>query len=505
MQRERTVRRPRHDRTASAMLVCFIAAALSAGPAAARGATSALRASAPPSVVPDLLVTPPDPNELRFGACLAGNGDALAIAAPTEGDLGNKPGRVDVLRISIDDECRPRVATLTTLIGAGGGDHFGSSLALTTDPVSRGRLLLVGADGASLDPDGSGGFEGAVHLYESRRDDPILVHRATMHATTPEPGSAFGHAVAWHPCADSFAVGAHRHDHMELPDAGSVTVFSRTSRAGNSRWTPTQELRAPSPRMSEWFGTAVAMGVSQGGDWLAIGAPGRDLSPEVRGAGAVFLFKRSTSGAYELARMLTSPQPHRFAWFGASVDIDHGRLAIGEPRGCAAASESAPRSGAAWIFALDAPEAPAIALSPWPAQDGAGFGQSVAMSHDLVVVGAPGFDLWPTDSAEPIEDIGRAFAFTTAGTPLHALETTAQHPSALFAPTAAILDIGHMRVAALGHLYTEEESSVPSAGVALFTTASTGQPASADPEPPAPTPRTTWPGSAASRRHARSR
>ncbi len=487
------------------MLVCFIVAALSVGSAAARGAPSALRASAPPSVVPGLIVAPPGPDVLRFGACLARHGDVLAIAAPTEGDLGNKPGRVDVLRISLDSGGRPRAAPLAVLCGAGGGDHFGSSLALTTHPASRGRLLLVGADGASLDPNSPGGFEGAVHLYDSRRGHPSLVHCATMHATTPEPGAAFGHAVAWHPSAASFAVGAHRHDHMALPDAGSVTVFSQASRADSSRWTPIHELRAPSPQMSEWFGTAVAMGVSQGGDWLAIGAPGRDLSPELRGAGAVFLFQRSTSGAYELARVLTSPQPHRYAWFGASIAIDHGRLAVGEPRGCSVASEPAPRAGAAWIFDLDAPEAPPIALSPWPAQDGAGFGQSVAMSNGLIVVGAPGFDHWPTESAEPIEDVGRAFAFTTSGEPLRALETAAQHPSALFAPTAAILDIDHTRIAALGHLYTEEESPAPSAGVALFAITNNDLWASADTELPAPTPRTTWPGSAASRRHARSR
>jgi hypothetical protein len=127
------------------------------------------------------------------------------------------------------------------------------------------------------------------------------------------------------------------------------------------------------------------------------------------------------------------------------------------------------------------------------------------MSNGLVVVGAPGFDHWPAESAGPIEDIGRAFAFTTSGDPLRALETAAQHPSALFAPTAAILDMGHTRIAALGHLYTEEESPAPSAGVALFTIDTADRTASADTEAAAPIPRTTWPGSAASRRHARSR
>lgn len=516
MQREQTLQRarpssagarmrPRDPRKALVVLACFFAAAMSAGAAATRSVVTTVHSCSPPADSPDLVISPPHLEILRFGACVAAHENTLAIASPTEGDLGNQAGRIDVLTIALDERGDPHAVPFDVLIGNGGGDHFGSSLALTAHPVAARRLLLVGADGASLDPNGSGGFEGAVHLYESRPEQPAFIRRATVHAATPEPGAEFGRAVAWHPSADAFAVGAHRHDYKAIPDAGSVTVFIQSGHADDSRWKPAQEIHAASPQMSDWFGASVSMGVSRTGDWLAIGAPGRDLSPELRGGGAVLLYRRTASGAYDFVRTLVSPRPRRFAWFGTSLAIEAGRIAVGEPRGHPAASEPAPRAGAAWIFELDAPDAPAVALAAWPAQDGAGFGQSVVMSHGRVVVGAPGFDRWNAESGEPIEDNGRAFVFSTSGEPLRVLETAASHPSALFAPTAAILDLGRTHIAALGHLYTEEESPAPSPGVALFAITTDDPTAAAQTDASVPIPRTTWPGSAASRRHARSR
>ncbi len=145
------------------------------------------------------------------------------------------------------------------------------------------------------------------------------------------------------------------------------------------------ELLADDPSEGDWFGYSVAVD----GDTAVVGARWGDGGTEH--TGAVYVYERNHGGdnAWGQVAKLISGTTHFFEQFGFSVAIDGDTVVVGVPDG----EGDVWSSGCAFVFMRNASGTDAWGqVAKLAASDAASdddFGHSVAISGDLVVVGAP--------------------------------------------------------------------------------------------------------------------
>jgi RNase P/RNase MRP subunit p29 len=151
-------------------------------------------------------------------------------------------------------------------------------------------------------------------------------------------------------------------------------------------------VKASNTGAHDMFGNSVALS----GNTLVVGAPYEDSSATTingeqsdnsakdSGAAYVFLF---LFGGWGQQAYLKGSNADANDWFGASVAVDGNTLVVGAPWD----SRSAPYSGAVYVFThtngVWSQEANLKASNPGEVDY---FGESVAVSGDVLVVGAPG-------------------------------------------------------------------------------------------------------------------
>ena len=227
--------------------------------------------------------------------------------------------------------------------------------------------------------------------------EPRWNQQAHLHAGDPAAEDLFGGSVAI--SGDTLVAGAYQAQVGAYSEAGSAYVFTRTG----GTWSQQTKLVADDGLSGDWFGTSVAVS----GDMLAVGA---HLDDTVAGdwAGSVYMFKRS-GGVW-------SPDGHLYAGsavegeqFGHGLGMSGDTMVVGARFGDA--SGGASDAGTAYVFRRGA--------TNWTQQDqifasDAGtndkFGEDAAISGEMLVVGAPGWDS-PTENAA-----GAAYVFIRAGT-----------------------------------------------------------------------------------------
>jgi len=124
------------------------------------------------------------------------------------------------------------------------------------------------------------------------------------------------------------------------------------------------------------FGSSVAID----GDWAVVGAPREDS--RTTDEGAAYVFERSF-GAWSLEQRLVDPDADIDDAFGTSAAISGTTLAVGADGGNT-------QPGKVYLYALD--DGAWVLQQIVSASDGtntAGFGQSVALEGDTLLVGAP--------------------------------------------------------------------------------------------------------------------
>jgi hypothetical protein len=314
----------------------------------------------------------------QFGDSIALSGDTLVVGAP--GDSSNNSGgesdnsagnagavyvfvrtdgvweQVDFLRGSNTEGGWDIVETDFGLFPVPTGDHFGSPIALS------GGTLVVGALGedssaTEAEADNSAPDTGAVYVFT--HSNGSWSQEAILKAANAEANDGFGGVVAV--SGNSVAVGSPFKDSIGYSE-GAVYVFNRS----NGVWSQNAFLKASNADALDYFGLAVA--ISE--ETLAVGAPGEDSSATggeddnsatsagmlssspTAAAGAVYVFTRNggtwTQQAYlkaSNAGITDYPKDFSCGSFIPPEDID--------------------------------------------IQFGDGFGSSVALSGDTLVVGAP--------------------------------------------------------------------------------------------------------------------
>lgn len=202
-------------------------------------------------------------------------------------------------------------------------------------------------------------------------------YNETRKLTAPDAaaGERFGSSVAV--SGEVAFVGCHLHEDGQ----GAVYVFVRDAQTG--LWIATQKLTASDRRPGNHFGSSVVVS----GDVALVGSDGDNLGGE-ENAGSAHVFERDPqTGAWAETQKLTASDAVRHDEFGSSIAVSGDVALIGAP--LAGPFEG----GAAYVFVRDAQTgqwAEVEKLLPSAGTAGHNFGNAVAVSGDIALVGAPG-------------------------------------------------------------------------------------------------------------------
>lgn len=257
--------------------------------------------------------------------------------------------------------------THTTVITPTDRENFGgynSSAVLVKDEA------VIGGPGV-----------GAAYLFE--RGDDGWTQRHRFEPDDNEEGDEFGRSLAFD--GDRVVVGDAHEPETMVTWIGNGYVFAREG----TEWTQEASL---STNAQDLFGTAVALD----GERILIGAPYAE--PNGAQSGAVYAFEL-VDGTWQRQATI-SPADSREATdgrFGQSVALDGDRAVVGDPRPYEA-------SGRAYVFErTDTGWVEQARLTAPDVDTTTEFGQSVAITGEILIVGAP-----------HAHETGRAYVFTAS-------------------------------------------------------------------------------------------
>ncbi len=272
-------------------------------------------------------------------------------------------------------------------------DNFGSSVALSGDTA------LVGSP---YDDTIAGADAGSAYVFV--RKGEIWRQQARQIDSEGAPLDDFGFSVAI--SGDTALVGSPYDDTAAKFNAGSAYVFVRNGML----WSQQEKLKADDSMANDSFGYAVAVS----GTTALVGSP-YDDTPAGNDAGSAYVFVRNGAA--------WSPQAHLFAddgsadhgsagdEFGLSVALSGDTALIGAPFDDIYPSNLASNAGSAYIFVRNGTAwSPQAKLVASVRADSDFFAQSVALSGDIALVGAPFHDTSARSNA------GIAYIYVRSGT-----------------------------------------------------------------------------------------
>ena len=266
-------------------------------------------------------------------------------------------------------------------------DNFGYAVAIDSN------IIVVGVPSKES-------VTGAAYMFDTNGNQ---IHK--LQASDKEIDDNFGYSVAID--GDKIVVGAPYED-TGASDAGAVYIFDIY---GNQLY----KLQASDKEINDNFGYAVAIS----GDKIVVGAPNEDTGASA--AGSVYIFDTDGNQLHKIQ----SSDIEAVDSFGYSVAIDGDKIVVGALYEDTGASDA----GAAYIFDTDGNQLHKLQASDKEIQDR--FGSSVAISGDIVVVGAPFEDTGASDA-------GAAYIFDTNGNQLHKLQASDKAEDYKFGYSVAI-------------------------------------------------------------------
>ncbi|MFG0254275.1 MAG: hypothetical protein ACF787_04150, partial [Rhodopirellula sp. JB053] len=250
------------------------------------------------------------------------------------------------------------LGTLTNPAGIAANNVFLSDVSVS------GNRVLIGADG----DDTSEQDAGAAYLFTLAEPNSTSLIESTVKIDNPDPvrRDSFGNAVAI--SGDSILIGA--------PTAGASSRDLATGRAFTFDVVegivqPGSPVTNATPATDDAFGTSIELNER----WMVIGVPGETES--LQSAGAIEIYDASGPSPVLIER-LESPNPSRGGFFGTSMDLDGDRLVVGQ---------LSREHSTAFVFELSTTGATLLASLDSPDGISSGFGRSVAVSGDRVLVG----------------------------------------------------------------------------------------------------------------------
>ena len=288
-----------------------------------------------------------------------GNSSTYTVTCTGEGGSGQ-----DSITITTE------VTVLETKLEAGDkgeADSFGFSVDID------GNIAVVGAY--------NNNSNGAAYVF-TQSDGGDWTEEQKLTAEDGQSGDFFGQSVAID--GDTVIVGAGSED-SGGNNAGAAYVFTRSE----GLWQQQAKLQAGDRNDYDGFGTSVAID----GDAVIVGTPFQDTS-----AGAAYVFTRS-EGLWQQQAKLQDNGREAYDRFGTSVAIDGNVAIVGAPY----ENTSHANAGSVYVFTSENGSwGQRAKLQSDDIEEDDGFGVSVAISNDTIIVGTK---IGDTDS-------GVAYVFT---------------------------------------------------------------------------------------------
>ncbi len=342
-----------------------------------------------------------------FGRSISASGDTVVVGAELEdgaatGVNGNQSGNgandSGAAYVFVRTESGWSQQAYLKASNTGPADEFGFSVSISGDTI------VVGAPGEDSSATGVNGNQsdesapnsGAVYVFV--RNGDVWSQEAYLKASNTGTGDWFGWSVSI--CEDTIVVGASSEDSSATgvggdqsdnvqSHSGAAYVFVRSG----TTWNQEAYLKASTSHALASFGTSVSIS----DDTVVCGAPHQF------GAGAAFVYVRD-GGIWSPEAYLKASNVGGDDYFGTSVSISGDLLVVGAPGEDSDSTgvngdqnnEDSLDAGAAYVFGRNgtnwSQQAYLKASNTEPSASELYkeyFGSSVAISGEIVVVGAP--------------------------------------------------------------------------------------------------------------------
>jgi len=260
-------------------------------------------------------------------------------------------------------------------------DYFGGALDVSGDTA------VVTSLNATVEREGAkrpAKKAGAAYVFEKRNNRWIGYQKLV--ANDPEVNGNLGFSVSID--QDTIALGAWRTNVNNVRNTGAVYIFSRLG----DIWSQTARITPPELIENGQFGVSVA--VQQGR--LVVGYQ-RWSTDEYKNIGAAYVYQREGSDWVLEASLFPSPMDDEL-FFGRSVSITEGRIAVGAP---SIVNEEIAKEGSVYVFRYD-DNGSWAQESKIEGTDSSTdlFGGIVAIDHQNLAVGAWNYDAQYTNSGK---------------------------------------------------------------------------------------------------------
>ena len=301
----------------------------------------------------------------RFAQSVSISNDVAVIGASEENDRFSSTGAAYIYRRIRGDW--QREARLV-LANRGSFDRFGWSVA------TSGNVVVVGSNG-------SGQQVAVIYQFDGAR----WIESTTLRP--PRAGvSGFGRNVAV--SADVTIVGARYSTTDGVSASGAAFIY----RFDGTTWQQEAELTLDASRGRAQFG----LGVAIHDDLAVVGAP---ASNSIGSQGSVHVY-RFDGARWVVEAELTTDDDVTEDHFGTRVAVENNVIVVGSPQD----DPSGEDSGSAYVFRFDGSSwSQDVRLNPTDGGAFEYFGSDVAVSDDVVIVGAPGDDDNGRDSGSVYE------------------------------------------------------------------------------------------------------
>jgi hypothetical protein len=328
-----------------------------------------------------------------FGGNVAVSGDVIVVGAANKDAPANNAGAAYVFQRDLVGKDRWGQAQILMASDAQSNDNLGIAVAISGDVIVAGS---PGEDGPSDSPSASG----AAYVFQRAVNDPWRQTGET-HSSEITAYDNFGDTVAID--GDTVVVGARAADHT-FTDDGAVYVFQR-NQDGTGAWGEIPAILADSdPSENSNFGWQVAIS----GDVIVVGAIYKDNAADNDGAALVFERDQGGANQWQEVALLAAPSGAADDYFGYDVAVSGDVIVVG----AVYRDDAGTSSGAAYVFQRDQGGTDhwglVKTLLSSDLQAGDNFGRSVAISGDVIVVGAHSED---GGAGDPYANAGAAYVF----------------------------------------------------------------------------------------------
>jgi hypothetical protein len=331
----------------------------------------------------------PNPSNLdHFGIAVAASGDTVVVGADDQ-DVGGTVG-AGAAYVFVRTGNVWAQQDFLKVAHPFGETRFGGSVAISGDTIvvgaEREDSAATGVNGDDLNNNPGILNSGAAFVF-TRDLTGDWTQQAYLKASNTGGADFFGSSVGV--AGDTVVVGAYHEgsdatgvnhptgqSNNNAANSGAAYIFERS----NNIWTQKAYLKASNTGLSDTFGQSVAVtSLEAPGDTVAVGAVvegsnatginGNQSNNSAGGSGAVYLFSRSSTGTWSQQAYIKASNTDAGDGFGQAVAMSGGTLVVGafdedsNARGVNGnqADNSAPHSGATYIFNLQAQ----AALTSW--------------------------------------------------------------------------------------------------------------------------------------------